>query len=413
MYCQPVNSFTGPDLLVSSSSKTTASTSTLILAAAFATVFLLTALMGVWAAYDRSLAARAFGLIVLGLVLAVAVVWIGRRGGARALGLMSVAIALLAGAIGVYFLLSYDWTAGAGKFALLQRIGLWVQTQRPAIALPEDINANVAASGLLCTLFLGLGGLLWAIKERLGLLLLVAVPAWLAGLAALILTVLARRLAGRGRRTIGNGLSAVAPPSGQATHLAPGARSVGRCGNSVNRGRLLGYRALTRRRAGVGRRARGRQRRQPGNAVARWIGPGGRLPVHRQRTTQHHDGLLHLWSAASRGLYLPHAQPLAADRRRAGRGGQSGLCGPLGRGGGQRTGRHAARPAHLAFWSVRGRRAGRPRRARHSGCRRIREPDAARAFSADRLCPGVRSGRAYCRLKPNRLALGDRASLRR
>ena len=90
---------------MSSSSKTTASTSTLILATAFATVFLLTALMGVWAAYDRSLAWRAFGLIVLGLALAVAVVWIGRRGGTWALGLMSVALALLAGAIGVYFLL--------------------------------------------------------------------------------------------------------------------------------------------------------------------------------------------------------------------------------------------------------------------------------------------------------------------
>ena len=34
-----------------------------------------------------------------------------------------------------------------------------------------------------------MGGLLWAIKERLGLLLLVAIPAWLTGLAALILTV--------------------------------------------------------------------------------------------------------------------------------------------------------------------------------------------------------------------------------
>ena len=139
---------------MSSPSKTSSSTSTLILAAAFAIVFLLTALMGVWAAYDRNLAWRAFGLIVLGLAMAVAVVWIGRRGGTRALGLMSVAMALLAGAIGVYFLLSYDWTAGAAKFALLQRIGLWVQAQRPAIALPEDINANVAASGLICTCLL-------------------------------------------------------------------------------------------------------------------------------------------------------------------------------------------------------------------------------------------------------------------
>ena len=172
-----------------SSSKTRSSSSLLTLAAAFAVVFLLTALMGVWAAYDRSSAWQALRLIALGLALAAAVVAIGRLGGNRALGLLSVAMAFLAGAIGVYFLLAYDWTAGTEKFALLQRIGLWVQAHRPAIALSEDINANVAANGLILSLFLGLGGLLWAIRERLGLLLLVTLPPWLAGLAALVLTM--------------------------------------------------------------------------------------------------------------------------------------------------------------------------------------------------------------------------------
>ena len=130
-----------------------------------------------------------FGLIVLGLGLAAAVVWEGRIGGVRALGVMSVVVALLAGSIGMYFLLSYDWTTGAGEFALLQRIGLTFQELRPVIAFPEDINANVAANGLTLTLFLGLGGLLWATERRLWAVLLPTGLAWLTGLAALVLSM--------------------------------------------------------------------------------------------------------------------------------------------------------------------------------------------------------------------------------
>ena len=95
---------------------------------------------------------------------------------------------MLAGAIGVYFLLAYDWSAGAGEIALLQRIGLTVQSLRPSFVLPTDINANVAASGLTVTLFLGLGGLAWAIRQKWWTGLVGAGLAWLAGLAALILT---------------------------------------------------------------------------------------------------------------------------------------------------------------------------------------------------------------------------------
>ena len=160
----------------------------MILAAAFAAAFLLTALVGVWAAYDRSSAWPAFALMAVGLLAATAIVWAGRRWGEPALGVMSLGAALLAGAIGVYFLLAYDWSAGAGEIALLQRIGLAVQAWRPTFVVPTDINANVAASGLTVTLFLGLGGLAWTIRQKWWTGLVVAGLAWLAGLAALILT---------------------------------------------------------------------------------------------------------------------------------------------------------------------------------------------------------------------------------
>ena len=159
----------------------------LILAAAFAAAFLLTALVGVWASYDRSNAWPAFALIALGLLLSTGIIWAGRRWGETALGVMSLAVALLAGAIGVYFLLAYNWSDNAGEIELLQRIGQAVQAYRPAITLPTDINANVAASGLTVTLFLGLGGLVWAFRYRWWIGLVVAGLAWLAGLVALIL----------------------------------------------------------------------------------------------------------------------------------------------------------------------------------------------------------------------------------
>jgi O-antigen ligase len=155
---------------------------------ALSVVFLLSALLAVWAAHDRASAWRAFGLILAGQAAMAAIVWLGRRGGAQALGWMSVAMALLAGALGVYFLLSYSWTAGGVKFDLLQRAGLWVQARRPAVVLPEDINANVAAGGLILILCLGLGALLWASRERRWALFLFAGLPWLVGLFALLLT---------------------------------------------------------------------------------------------------------------------------------------------------------------------------------------------------------------------------------
>ncbi|MEZ4768159.1 MAG: hypothetical protein R2844_06990 [Caldilineales bacterium] len=157
----------------------------LILAAAFAALFLLTGLMGVWTAFDRGSARQVFALIALGLLAATIVVWVGRRWGETALGVMSLGVALLAGAIGIYFLLAYNWSTNTGEVALLQRIGLAVEAGRPAIPLPTDVNANVAASALTVTLFLGLGGLVWAVATRWWPGLVIAGLAWLVGLAAL------------------------------------------------------------------------------------------------------------------------------------------------------------------------------------------------------------------------------------
>ena len=255
-------------------------------------------------------------------------------------------MALLAGAIGVYFLLSYDWTASAGEV-------------RPAAAHRPGGAGAPAGDCLAGGHQRQRGGqradsdpVPWPGRAALGhrrsgcgLLLVVAGLAWLAGLAALVLTTSRGAWLGVGAGLLAMGYLLLRRRLARQRACAPGARSAGHCGDSIGRGGLLGCRAFTRRRAGTGHRAGGRQRHQPGDAVARWLGPGGRLPVHRQWAAQHDDGLLHLWPAAARGLYLPHAQPVPANRRRARRSGFSGLRRAFGCSCGQRAGRHAARPS--------------------------------------------------------------------
>ena len=132
-------------------------------ALALSAAFLLTGLIGVWAAYDQAMAWRCLGMIAAGLGLALGTAWAGWRAGRQGLGVIALGCALLSGALGAYFLLSYDWAAhGPGKLAVLQAAGLWVQAHRPALPVPEDIHPNIAAGGLALVLPLGMAGVIWA-----------------------------------------------------------------------------------------------------------------------------------------------------------------------------------------------------------------------------------------------------------
>jgi O-antigen ligase len=160
----------------------------IVLALTFASLFLLTALVGVWAAYDQTLAWRRLGMIATALALAVGVAWAGWRRGPRALETIGLGCALLAGALGAYFLLSHDWTAGPGKFAALYGVGLWVQAHRPQVPLPEDIHPNIAAGGLALMLPLGAGGVVRTWSQGRRLLALVGALGVTLGLIALALS---------------------------------------------------------------------------------------------------------------------------------------------------------------------------------------------------------------------------------
>ena len=154
----------------------------------------LTALLGVWAAYDRPAAWARFALIATDLGLMLLLAYAGSRWGDAALGPVALGCAGAAAALGVYFLLSADWevTGVAGKLPALRGAMTWIEAHRPAVSLPDPewgIHPNVAGSLLAILLPLGAGGCAWAwLRGRRGLAL-VAAPALLMGLAAALLTV--------------------------------------------------------------------------------------------------------------------------------------------------------------------------------------------------------------------------------
>jgi len=163
------------------------SISTVALILAF--IFFLTALVGVWAAYDRGIAWCRFGMIAGGLIVGLGAAWAGRRGGERALGVIGLACAVLAAVIGTYFLLTYDWTTTRYvKFSVLQQIGLWVQAHRPAIYVSQDLKPNLIAGGLVLALPLGIGGVAWAWRRRYRRAAVIGALALFLALVALVLT---------------------------------------------------------------------------------------------------------------------------------------------------------------------------------------------------------------------------------
>lgn len=142
-----------------------------------AIVFFCGTLIAFWAAFDPSAAATRLFAITLGIAGAALLVLLGRRPGSRLAGWAGLACLILAGLISAYFLWTNDWAATASsKLAHMQRVGVWVQQQRPDMpfGFSEDLNGNVAASALIILLPLGIGGGLSLLREGLD-----GVVAWL------------------------------------------------------------------------------------------------------------------------------------------------------------------------------------------------------------------------------------------
>jgi putative inorganic carbon (HCO3(-)) transporter len=114
-------------------------------------LFLATAGLGVWVAYDRQAAWSKFWLIVGGIVLFYALVN-ARPPGVRRRWLL----AGLGAGMGLYFVATHDWGAQPVKAASLARLGRAMQGLLPSLPGPP-LNPNVAAGFVVAMLpFTGL-----------------------------------------------------------------------------------------------------------------------------------------------------------------------------------------------------------------------------------------------------------------
>jgi O-antigen ligase/thioredoxin-like negative regulator of GroEL len=130
--------------------------------------FFLTAVAGVWAAYDTVAALQRFGLIVLGLALMSGVAWAGRRHAKTVLSAIGLACSVVAAGLSVAYVLGLVENSGIVASALMVLLPLamaglyWHRVQR----MQRSTLIGVAAIALACigfiatrerTAWLGLG----------------------------------------------------------------------------------------------------------------------------------------------------------------------------------------------------------------------------------------------------------------
>lgn len=124
-------------------------------------IFLITAAVGVWAAYDREAAWAKFWLLVAGILLYYALASQPRENLKIVAGFMSA----LAGGIALFFLLTYNWQNQPADFDVLNRLGIWWMAVRPQINIQSpspNFMGGISAMLLPYPFFMGLK----AIRER-------------------------------------------------------------------------------------------------------------------------------------------------------------------------------------------------------------------------------------------------------
>lgn len=109
-------------------------------------IFLLTAMVGAWAAYDQQAAFHKFLILVAGIIIYFAMSGSNPNARSWSYGLISITAALLA----VYFLLSHNWNSQPADFEIVNRIGLSWMKNRVDLRTIFD-NANIPA-GILAVL---------------------------------------------------------------------------------------------------------------------------------------------------------------------------------------------------------------------------------------------------------------------
>lgn len=154
-------------------------------------IFMMTAGIGVWVAYNRDIAWAKFWLLVGAVFLFYALAGQPREN----FWIVGGIFALVGSCVTVYFLFTHDWNDYPTKAAFLTRVGLWWMGVRPTIRLegiyPNDAAGVMAVTAPFLTAF---GWHLWRIKSQklfavtlvaglltfTGLLMTTARGAWIA-----------------------------------------------------------------------------------------------------------------------------------------------------------------------------------------------------------------------------------------
>jgi hypothetical protein len=151
-------------------------------------IFLLTAGVGVWAAYDRSAAWNKFWLIAAGVLLYYALAGQPQSNWQMISGLAGG----LGAGVSFYFLLSHDWAQFPADLSILNRLGLAWMSVRPALNGPW-IHPNIAGGLLAMLLPVNLAVLVDAWRKNNRILYLTAVG--LSGVIAIGLLMTSSRAA--------------------------------------------------------------------------------------------------------------------------------------------------------------------------------------------------------------------------
>lgn len=127
-------------------------------------LFLMTASVGVWAAYNREIAWAKFWLLVGAVFLFYALAGQSREN----FWILSGIFALLGASVAVYFLITHDWGDHPAKATLLTRAGLWWMGIRPTTEL-GGIHPNDAAGvmAVMSPFLVAIGWRAWRKKAHL------------------------------------------------------------------------------------------------------------------------------------------------------------------------------------------------------------------------------------------------------
>ncbi len=154
-------------------------------------LFAATTIIGLWAAYDPNLAIERFVFLASGLIIMSMLVKSGRQSTATVIGFTSTLLALMAGAIGLFFLLDADSLGSVEhKFALLAQVDAQLQAVLPRLLLPGKLHSSAASGALIILVPLGLAAFPWLRTTSIGRWLLpIVLGAWLIGLLVIIMAV--------------------------------------------------------------------------------------------------------------------------------------------------------------------------------------------------------------------------------